>query len=143
MSEEIREAALAAYWRFFESFNTREGDKFADSLHFPHLRVSARGSTPRIVPNPEQHSQGATWERMLASGWDHTVGAEPEVLHLSPDKVHIKGGWTRYTKVLLTPHASSRGKGTGDRWVELFLRNLGAYLRNDPLRKEVGLSFVK
>ena len=46
-----------------------------------------------------------------------------------------------HPKVLLTPHASSRGQGTGDRWVELFLHNLRAYLQNDSLRNEVDLSF--
>jgi|TARA_B100000315_G_scaffold258797_2_gene312201 phosphoglycerate dehydrogenase-like enzyme len=46
-----------------------------------------------------------------------------------------------HPKVLLTPHASSRGKGTADRWVELFLRNLTAYLSDEPLHCEVELSF--
>ncbi|MDE0440902.1 MAG: hypothetical protein OXL38_02165 [Gammaproteobacteria bacterium] len=31
-------------------------------------------------------------------GWDHTVGIEPQVLHVAPNKVHLVGGWTRYTK---------------------------------------------
>lgn len=98
MNEQARDGALAAYWRFFESFNTRDGGKWTNSLQFPHLRVSARGAKPQIIPKPEQHVQGATsaYERILASGWDHTVGAEPEVLHVSADKAHIIGGWTRY-----------------------------------------------
>ncbi len=46
-----------------------------------------------------------------------------------------------HPKVFTTPHASSRGAGTRDRWDELFLHNLGAYLGNKPLRCEVGASF--
>lgn len=48
-----------------------------------------------------------------------------------------------HPKVMMTPHASSRGMGTRDRWVELFLQNLAAYLNNAPLRNEVDLAFFK
>lgn len=98
MSDQAREAGLAAYWQFFESFNSRDVEKWTHSLQFPHLRVSASGPAPRIIPKPEQHTQAMSYDRILASGWDHSVGAEPEVLHVSSDKVHIKGGWTRYNK---------------------------------------------
>ena len=46
-----------------------------------------------------------------------------------------------HPRVLLTPHASSRGLGTEERWVELFLQNLTAYLGDDALRNEVDLGF--
>jgi hypothetical protein len=98
MSDQARDAALASYWRFFESFNSRDVEKWTDSLQFPHLRVSARGPAPLIIPKPEQHTEAMSYDRVLASGWDHSVGAEPEVLHVSSDKVHIRGGWTRYNK---------------------------------------------
>jgi len=98
MSEQAKDGALAAYWRFFEAFNSRDSEVFTSSLHFPHLRLSARGPSPRIIEKPEHHTQGqgTSYERILGTGWDHTVGAEPEVLHVSPSKVHIRGGWTRY-----------------------------------------------
>jgi hypothetical protein len=98
MSEQARDGALAAYWQFFESFNTRDSEKFASALQFPHLRVSARGPAPSIIAKPDLQAQGTSYERVLATGWHHTIGAEPEVLHLSPEKVHIRGGWTRYNK---------------------------------------------
>ena len=98
MTDEAREAGIKAYWRFFEAFNTREANTFTSALQFPHLRISARASSPQIIPKPEQHAQNVSWDRFIASGWDHTMGADPEVVHVSPDKVHIKAGWTRYTR---------------------------------------------
>ncbi len=92
-----REGALKAYWRFFETFNTRDARQFGSALNFPHVRVSSRGPAG-ILANPDEHAASVTYDGFIASGWDHTVGAEPEVLHVAADKVHIRGGWTRYTK---------------------------------------------
>lgn len=89
-------SALSAYWQFFASFNSRQGDTFTRSLQFPHLRISARNPLPQIIERPEQHVRGMDFEQLRSTGWDHTVGAEPEVIHLSLNKVHMKGGWTRY-----------------------------------------------
>jgi|TARA_B100000315_G_scaffold232821_1_gene245432 hypothetical protein len=119
MSEQASDGGLAAYWRFFEFFNTRDSEKFTDALQFPHLRVSARGPAPRIIPKPEDHAEGMNYERILATGWDHTVGAEPEVLHVSADKVHIKGGWTRYNgddQPILTNFVTYITTRVADRW---------------------------
>lgn len=89
-------SALSTYWQFFESFNTRDGDNFTTSLHFPHLRISVRDPAPQIIEHPEQHATGMDFGQLSSTGWDHTVGAEPSVIHVSLSKVHIQGGWTRY-----------------------------------------------
>ena len=89
--------ALAAYWRFFEGCNTADSYLFTETLHFPHVRVSARGWA-NVVPDAETHARNNSFASLFAMGWDHTVGAIPEVLHVASDKVHIQGGWTRYTK---------------------------------------------
>lgn len=89
--------ALAAYWRFFDGCNSRDSRVFTGTLNFPHVRVSARGWAG-IVPDAETHARNNSFEGMLATGWDHTVGVEPQVLHVAPNKVHLLGGWTRYTE---------------------------------------------
>lgn len=89
--------ALAAYWRFFEGGNTADSLLFTETLHFPHVRVSGRGGA-HVVPDAETHARNNSFASLFAMGWDHTVGADPEVLHVASDKVHIQGGWTRYTK---------------------------------------------
>ena len=88
------DTALAAYWHFFESFNTRDAETFSAALNYPHVRVSSR-ATPAIVPTLADHAAQASWERFLATGWDHTNGHEPRLLHATADRAHIVGGWTR------------------------------------------------
>lgn len=89
--------ALAAYWRFFEGTNSGDSHQFTETLNFPHVRVSARGWAG-IVPDAKTHARNNSFESLLAMGWDHTIGVEPEILHVARDKVHLVGGWTRYTK---------------------------------------------
>ena len=88
-------SALEVYWRFFEGTNSRDPVRVVDALNYPHVRVGARGETG-IVPDRETHAGKMTFDALLETGWDHTVGVEPEVLHESSDKVHLRGGWTRY-----------------------------------------------
>jgi len=88
-------SALAVYWRFFEATNSRDSRRVAQTLNYPHVRISAR-SNPGITQDAETLAGRMSFEPLITTGWDHTVGMEPEVLHVAPDKVHIKGGWTRY-----------------------------------------------
>ena len=88
------DSAISAYWNFFESFNSRDVHAFSAALNYPHVRVSSRG-TPSVVATPEQHAAAMSWQRVLATGWHHTNGHDPEVIHESGDCVHIVGGWTR------------------------------------------------
>ncbi len=87
--------AIATYWRFFEGTNSRDSRQVTDALNYPHVRISARGN-PNIVHDGRTHASKMSFEPLISTGWDHTVGMEPEVLHVAPSKVHIKGGWTRY-----------------------------------------------
>ena len=92
-------SALAVYWRFFEGTNSRDSRRVTDALNYPHVRISARGNpigNPNIVQDRHIHAGKMSFDPLLATGWDHTVGMEPEVLHVAPRKVHIRGGWTRY-----------------------------------------------
>ncbi len=88
------DSALAAYWEFFRSFNSRDPVAFSATLNYPHVRVSAHG-TPAMVGSAAEHAAAASWERVLATGWDHSDGHEPELIHGSDDRAHIAGGWTR------------------------------------------------
>ena len=90
-------SALEAYWRFFEGTNSRDVRRFTDALNFPHVRISARGHADR-VPDAQTHMDRVSFDALIATGWDHTVGMVPEVLDVTSRKVHIKGGWTRFTR---------------------------------------------
>lgn len=39
-----------------------------------------------------------SWNAVEATGWDHSVEHEPEIVHSGEDRFHIAGGWTRFTK---------------------------------------------
>ncbi len=110
------DTALAAYWRFFEAFNSRDAGQFSAALHYPHVRVSPKG-TPAIVPTAEAHAAQMSWDEVIASGWDHTEGREPRVLHTASDKAHIVGGWTR---------VDAEGKTVGVNRVVYIVTRVGA-----------------
>ena len=84
-----------AYWAFFEAFNAKSREGWADVMSYPHTRVSARGSA-RYFETPKEYADGASWETIEATGWVRTRGIEPERVHESDDKVHLAAGWTRY-----------------------------------------------
>jgi hypothetical protein len=100
--------ALAAYWHFFEGFNSRSAASWADGLNFPHSRISPNGE-PQSILSAAEHMKAMSWNRVKQSGWDHSVGAQPTVVHASPDCCHVVGGWSRYTRdgeVIMTNHVS-------------------------------------
>ena len=88
--------ALDAYWNFFDAFNTRDPREFSAALNYPHVRISPR-RRPVVVPTLDAHAARQTWQPFIDTGWDHTVGQQPTVLHDGDDRAHIIGGWTRYT----------------------------------------------
>ena len=110
------ETAVGAYWRFFEAFNSRDAVQFSAALHYPHVRVSPKG-TPAIVDTAAAHAAQTSWDAVVASGWDHTEGDEPRVLHAAADKVHIVGGWTR---------VDAQGKTVGVNRVVYIATHVGA-----------------
>jgi len=118
MSAESRAAALAAYHRFFEGWNSRKPELWAGALHFPHVRVSAHGPVA-VVPTMEAHVAAMSWTPVEATGWDHSTEHEPRVIHEGEERVHIAGGWTRYTKdnePIVSSYVSYVITRIGDSW---------------------------
>ncbi len=95
VNADSRQAALAAYDRFFAGFNARDAEAWAEALAFPHVRVSHRGPV-EVVATAEDYIAATSWERVEGTGWDHTRALEPRVIHEGGDRVHIAGGWTRF-----------------------------------------------
>ena len=111
-------SALAVYWRFFEGTNSRDAQQVTGALNYPHVRVSARGD-PNIVHDVQTHTGKMSFRALIETGWHHTVGIEPQVLHVAPRKVHIKGGWTRYDrddKPIMTNMVTYIATLTDDHW---------------------------
>ncbi len=102
----------AAYWAFFERFNAKDPVGWAGAMSYPHVRVSAAASTARAAarqvsprtasgyyPTADDYAamaRNAGWERFEVTGWVRTQGVTPRVVHRSPTKAHLAGGWTRH-----------------------------------------------
>ena len=100
----------AAYWAFFENFNAKDPVGWAGAMSYPHVRVSAArppaqggAFNPRtasgLYPTADDYATMATnagWERFEATGWVRTQGVTPRIVHSSPAKAHLAGGWTRH-----------------------------------------------
>ena len=56
-------SALAAYWRFFDGSNSRDVQLFADTLKFPHGRISARGNA-NIVADAQTHARRVSFDAL-------------------------------------------------------------------------------
>ena len=84
-----------AYRAFFRADSAQDAKAWANVMSYPHVRVSAHGSTA-YFETPEAYASGASWTRRMATGWVRSVGIPPTRLHESADKVHLAGGWTRY-----------------------------------------------
>lgn len=87
--------AVRALDRYQERWNTRTPIAWARSLHFPHVRPSARNFT--VTHSAEEYVQGVNFERTLATGWHRSQWDELRVLQVGENKAHVAGQYTRYT----------------------------------------------
>lgn len=88
-------AALQALDRYLETWNSRDPQRWASSLHFPHVRPSPGEFA--ISRTPEEYAAGVNFAQTLSTGWHHSEWDSRRVLQMGLDKVHVAGQWTRYT----------------------------------------------
>lgn len=104
--EDLEKAGLDAVDRFIDTWNTRDAENWAGSLHFPHVRPSPIGEI-RVAPNADDYIANVDYQKTIDSGWDHSEWDYKQVLHTSPKKIHVAGQWSRYDKdgtiILTTP----------------------------------------
>lgn len=104
MSEHLEQIGLDAVDYFLETWNSRDPEKWADSLNFPHVRPSPIGPI-NVAATPEDYIARVDFQKTIDSGWDHSEWDYKQVLHTSPTKIHIAGQWSRYNtagEVILT-----------------------------------------
>lgn len=103
---ELEQIGLDAVDRFITTFNSRNAELWADSLNFPHARP-APGMDSWVIPDAEAYINGFDYQRIIDSGWDHSEWDYKKVLHVSEDKIHVAGQWSRFNsageKILSTP----------------------------------------
>ena len=92
----LRKIGLAALDRFQETWNTRDTAVWSQSLHFPHVRPSAGNFGLAPTRADYMRNQRGVFERVLASGWNRSQWNSRRVLHVSRDKMHVAGRYSRY-----------------------------------------------
>lgn len=118
MSAGVERAALGALSRFIETFSSRDAAAWADSLHYPHARPSPRG--PGLIsPSARAYADAFSYDPILATGWVRSAWDERRVLHVSPDKAHVAGQWSRFDaggRRILTNRVTYVVTRLGERW---------------------------
>ena len=94
--ERLAKIGLAALDRFQETWNTRDTAVWSQSLHFPHVRPSAGNFGLAPTRADYMRNQSGVFERVLAAGWHRSQWNSRRVLHVSSDKMHIAGRYSRY-----------------------------------------------
>jgi hypothetical protein len=88
--------ALQALDRYLETWNSRDAERWATSLNFPHVRPGPGAF--ELFKTPAQYAASVNFAQTLATGWHHSEWTTRRVLQIGSDKVHVAGSWLRYTE---------------------------------------------
>ena len=86
---------LAALDRFQDTWNTRDVAVWSSSLHFPHVRPSAAEFDVFSTADDYIRARQDVFKNVLALGWHRSQWDSRQVLHVSEDKMHIAGQYSR------------------------------------------------
>ena len=93
----LEQTGLDSVDSFINSWNSRDADLWASSLNYPHVRPSPFGDV-LIAKDAREYASRVDFEKVLATGWDHSEWDYKRVIHTSPEKIHVAGQWSRYDK---------------------------------------------
>lgn len=86
--------AMTALDEFMLHFNSRDMNAWAGTLNYPHVRFASGGVT--VWDSAAEFAQGATFERLPRTGWDHSDWLSRDVVMASAGKVHVQTVFQRY-----------------------------------------------
>ena len=81
---------------FMYSFNTRDMSSWSETLNYPHVRIA--GGKVTVWDTKEEYSATNVFNRLTATGWDHSAWVSRDVVLVSKNKVHISTVFQRYDK---------------------------------------------
>ena len=81
---------------FMYSFNARDMEGWSDTLNYPHVRLA--GGNVSVWETKEDYSAMQVFDRLEATGWDHSAWVSREVVLVSENKVHISTVFQRFDK---------------------------------------------
>ena len=94
-SDSINEA-MQVLDSFMYSFNTRDMNSWSETLNYPHVRIA--GGKVTVWDTKEEYSATNVFNRLTATGWDHSAWVSKDVVLVSKNKVHISTVFQRYDK---------------------------------------------
>ncbi|MCZ6640014.1 MAG: hypothetical protein O7F71_00435 [Gammaproteobacteria bacterium] len=91
-----QEAALKVMEDFLTAFNARDEQAWANTLHFPHVRLAS--GRVKVFANAAEFVAATDLDAFAtSSGWDHSEWDTLEVIQVSSHKVHLAVAFSRYT----------------------------------------------
>ncbi|NJN50467.1 MAG: hypothetical protein HC809_00375 [Gammaproteobacteria bacterium] len=93
--DEANAGAFAAMDAFMTAFNARDLPAWAASLQFPHVRFAGG----RVDYYPDRASFIDAMSKLDLTdveGWHHSTWDARDVIHSTPDKVHVATVFSRY-----------------------------------------------
>ncbi len=89
------QAATAVMHAFLEAFNARDEEAWAQTLHFPHVRLASQ--TVSVYPDRAAFLAAMDLDTFAEStGWRYSTWDDLSVVMASPEKVHIKVTFSRF-----------------------------------------------
>jgi len=80
---------------FLAAFNARDEAAWADTLHFPHVRLASQ--TVTVYEDRDAFLEVMDLDRFAAdTGWSYSRWDDMEVIQQSPRKVHVKVRFSRF-----------------------------------------------
>ena len=88
-------AAMKALDEFMTAFNARDGEAWAATLNYPHVRIA--GGEVRVWQTAADYIADRDFEAFAQRfNWHHSEWTKRDVIQASADKVHIAVTFTRY-----------------------------------------------
>jgi hypothetical protein len=92
---EATAAARGVMEAFLKAFNARDEPAWADTLHFPHVRIAS--GTVTVFPDREAFLDSRDLSVFAEeTGWDYSTWDDMQVVQTSAGKVHIAVTFTRF-----------------------------------------------
>jgi hypothetical protein len=88
-------AAFAVMDAFLVAFNARDEESWADTLHFPHVRLASQ--TVTVYPDREAFLSAMDMDAFAATyGWAYSTWDNMSVIQKSDRKVHVQVVFSRF-----------------------------------------------
>ena len=96
MGDESKVAAIDVLDTFMSTFNDRDTQAWAKTLHFPHVRFAS--GTVTVYPDATAFERHDVFPRLIETGWHHSSWTKRSVTMSSKTKVHIETEFERFNE---------------------------------------------